>query len=235
MFNIGKYNNHGVTKEEYQTLLESINVNDLFGSLFQRSTIEDETDLPSATVVFDLSNSSRSVRDKSAKHFSSTIRDMFESLTNIIYRNEGIVEKFPGDGISMHFPVFESDMEKEINIEKAILNACEAIMQMDTLLTCHYGMSRDEYRFVLTYGEDTILTTLGSKFHKEFITMGYAVNLAHKLEKEVKEEDCFLGVDEFCFEIAKKAGFNGFSIYNLPKGLERNKSGFEEHWYGVKY
>lgn len=232
MFNIA---NHKVTKENYHTVLESIVITDLLKNLFPEDLIEDEMSLPSATVVFDLSNSTKSVRDKSAKYFSSTIRDTFESLTNIIYENEGIVEKFPGDGISMHFPVFESDMEKEANIVSAISNACEAIMQMDTLLTCRHGMSRNEYRFVLTYGEDTILTTLGSKFHKEYITMGHAVNVAHKLEKEVKAEECFLGVDDFCFEIAKEAGFNDFSTYDLPEELAQNKSIVKAQWHGVKY
>jgi class 3 adenylate cyclase len=141
-------------------------------------------DLPVATVVFDLSGSSLSIRNYGAKKFAAETQYHFKVLTNIIYRNHGLVEKFPGDGISMHFRTME------FGKKGAIKNAIEVIIGMDEHL--NKKMNRDKYRFTLTYGEDTIITSFGSMKHQELISIGYAVNVAYKLEKIVKEYNCYI-------------------------------------------
>ena len=182
-------------------------------------------DLPAATVVFDLSGSSLSIRNEGARKFAAESQDLFRALTDTIYNNHGIVEKFPGDGISMHFPAME------FGKEGAIQNACRAIMKMDLIL--NKTMGRDKYRFTLTYGEDTIITTFGSKKHLELISIGHAVNVAHKLEKIVKEQKCFLGIDSECRKTASKFFYNS-SPFLMPEELTRASLDYDL-WFGVEY
>lgn len=220
------------------TILESLNVADLKKHFsitdLPSHDIGTYADFPAATVVFDLAGSSLSIRDRGAKEFAADSQYTFRVLTEIIYRNHGIVEKFPGDGISMHFPS-NFDNEETPCKERAIKNACEAIMQMDYFLTSKMNLCRDEYRFSLTYGNDTIVTMFGSQQHHELISIGHSVNVAHKLEKKVKDENCFIGMDDQCKVVAEDIGFNDFSAFLMPSDLKRDVYGSYEFWFGVKY
>lgn len=213
-----------------EVIFKSLNASDILHEHFSitdlpRGEIGTMADLPAATVVFDLSESSLSIRNEGAKKFAADSQYLFKILTDIIYRNHGIVEKFPGDGISMHFPAVG------FGKEGAIHNACEAIMQMDTFL--YKTMGRDKYRFTLTYGEDTIITMFGSSKHLELISIGHAVNVAHKLEKLVKDKKCFVGIDSECRGIANKH-FYHLSPFLLPDNLTRTGVDYDL-WFGVEY
>ena len=183
-------------------------------------------DLPAATVVFDLSGSSLSIRNDGAKKFAAKSQYLFKVLTDIIYKHHGIVEKFPGDGISMHFPA------NEFGKKSAIRNACEAIEEMEENLA-RLNMNRSDYRFTLTYGEDTIITAFGSQRHLELISIGHAVNVAHKLEKLVKEKECYIGIDFECHEIAQEY-FRLPLCLPLPAELSRTDL-YNDLWFGVWY
>ncbi|EMX0192416.1 hypothetical protein AAFX88_003421 [Bacillus cereus] len=304
-------------------------------------TIGTYENFPAATVVFDLSGSSLDIRNRGAKNFAADSQYLFSGLTDIIYHNHGIIEKFPGDGISMHFPsilfdelfkyisegsfdninfdginfdeidldedgfykldvdgefhdnafpvekfpikecldyeyLVEKYLDEDYLVEKylgeegpgeeapgeeapneeapdeeapdeeglgigcfskvfAIYNACKAIQQMDYFLRKNMKLCRDKYRFTLTYGKDTIVTTFGSTRHQELITIGHAVNVAHKLEKFVKQEECFLGIDPYCKAYVEYMNiFPHLSSYLLPRELSRGNKP-NECWYGVNY
>ncbi|MEH7707952.1 hypothetical protein CN572_27555 [Bacillus wiedmannii] len=219
-------------------IFKSLNASDIFHEHFSitdlpTGNIGTMADFPAVTVVFDLSGSSLNIRNNGAKSFAAESQYLFKVVTNIIYRNYGIVEKFPGDGISMHFPAGSS--EKEPNKDKAIYNACEAVMQIDHFLHTKLHLNRTDYRFSLTYGEDTIITTFGSSKHQELISIGHAVNVAHKLEKLIKEKKCFIGMDAQCQLVAKNVGFSSLSPFLMPEELCKNMHNPYEFWFGVKY
>lgn len=226
-----KLPNKNLTEE---LILKSLNSSDVINEHFSITDIPKQrigtmADLPSATVVFDLAGSSLSIRNEGAKKFAANSQYLFKVLTDIIYRNNGIIEKFPGDGISMHFPI------NEFGKLAAIENALEAIMQMDLFLHTKCNMTRDKYRFTLAYGEDTIITMFGSSKHVELISIGHAVNVAHKLEKELKGARCFIGMDDQCKIVAEKLGFSSLSPYLMPSDLKKNNDSPYEFWFGVKY
>ena len=85
--------------------------------------------LPAATMVFDLAGSSLSIRDNGALNYVLETQNLFSELTDIIYEYEGIIEKFPGDGISAHFPVINGRGHSE-----AIKRAIKAIEKMNGIL-----------------------------------------------------------------------------------------------------
>lgn len=214
-------------------LTESVNVKDLekYGSfnLHIKGWSGIGVELPAATVVFDLAGSSLSIRDRGAIDYVKKNQEIFSKLTDIVYENQGIIEKFPGDGISMHFPLFDSEYEKH-PIERAFL----AVDAMDTYLNADGRLQRNQYRFTLCYGNDTIITKFGNEKHEEFISIGHAVNVAHKLEKCVKDEMCVLGMDSISYEkcLIKK----DFQIIKTPLSSDLCRNPTEpEFWYGIKY
>lgn len=60
-------------------------------------------DIPGVTMVFDLAGSSASIRQNGPKDFVDRYAKLFDHLTTTLYQHDGIIEKFPGDGISAHF------------------------------------------------------------------------------------------------------------------------------------
>jgi hypothetical protein len=185
-------------------------------------------ELPAATAVFDLSDSSLSIRNNGSRQYAADSQDLFRQLTDIIYQHEGIVEKFPGDGISMHFP------NRKNNSVESIKRAFRAIIAMDNYLRDEKKLNRKKFRFTLTYGDDTVITKFGNSKHEELISIGHAVNVAHKIEKLVKEEQCFIGMDEISKRAIMKTWNLNLHQTHMPNDLRRNPN-MKEYWYGVKY
>ena len=168
-------------------LLEHFSTHDVGGD-FKGTALA----FPATTVVFDLAGSSKSIRRRGARSFAAESQQIFESLSDIIYKNNGVIEKFPGDGISMHFPA-ANDRKHQ-----SIASAFNAIKEMDSNLRHNFVMKPQEYRFSMAYGSDTIITKFGNKSHTEIISIGNAVNVAHKLESHLKESIFNLAMDEIC-------------------------------------
>lgn len=233
--------------KDYSTavaLMKSINIQDLkrdttYSHIFEHFSITDipgnwngtAVELPAATVVFDLAGSSVSIRDRGARDYVEKTQRIFSQLTSIIYENQGIIEKFPGDGISMHFPLFEDEYKNQ-PIERAM----QAVISMHNfLIKSEQGLSQSDFRFTMTYGTGTIVTKFGNYKHEELISVGHAVNVAHKMEKLVKENGCFVGLDEECYSFCEKK-FKDFKVerYILDPSMCRNPY-VEDYWFGVKY
>ncbi|MEO2212768.1 hypothetical protein ABGV40_18145 [Paenibacillus amylolyticus] len=180
-------------------------------------------DIPGVTFVFDLEGSSANIRDRGERDFIDTYAEMFNQLTSIIYQNKGIVEKFPGDGISAHFLKLET--EHNLNLSK--LRAATTAHNIQELMDRHRYRG---YRISMWTGETTIATTIGNDHHHELISIGHGVNMAHKLEKIIKEEGFTLGMD---YELAmhyQRIGNRALNERLLPQNL---KTISEKHWYGV--
>lgn len=225
-------------------LTEGVNIKDLkydtrHGLIFNHISVADipvnwkgtAIELPAATIVFDLAGSSVSIRDRGALDYVEKTQRIFSKLTDIIYENEGIIEKFPGDGISAHFPLFDEE-NASAPIKRA---ACAIGMIILYLIDTDQGLSIKDFRFTMTYGESTIITKFGNEKHEELISIGHAVNVAHKLEKLLKDNNCFIGLDEECYKHCKSFNkYFKFDKYKLDSSLCK-KTYISECWYGVKY
>lgn len=204
------------------TIMHHISYNDVKGLCSSKNIAYE---FPATTVVFDLAGSSLSIRNNGAIEFAEKTQKIFNDLTTIIYAHNGIVEKFPGDGISMHFPKFDEE-----DIQSSIQRAFEAVDKMDTYLITEANLCRGQFRFALTYGEDTVVTQFGNSKHKELITIGHAVNIAHKLEKLIKDNHCSIGFDETCYKYISPH-CSCIPDFDLDSNLWRD-SNCSEKWYG---
>ncbi|WP_214877072.1 hypothetical protein [Exiguobacterium sp. CH10] len=206
-------------------LLEHFSTHDVGGN-FQGTALA----FPATTVVFDLAGSSKSIRSRGARTFAAESQQIFKSLSDIIYENNGVIEKFPGDGISMHFPA-ANDRKHQ-----SIASAFNAIKKMDSNLRHDFVMRPQEYRFSMAYGDDTIITKFGNEFHTEIISIGNAVNVAHKLEGYLKGSIFNLAMDETCRTIIRISGENiRLKRFPLPPDLRANRWASEYYYGGTTY
>lgn len=205
-------------------ILEHLSIRDL-----PKKRIGSYVLLPATTMVFDLAGSSVSIRDHGALKFVARYQNMFRNLTDIIYDKEGIIEKFPGDGISMHF--VQKDLEEE-SAELCRRKAAEAAIEIIKYMLVEEDVT-SRFRLSLAYGKDTIATKIGSDHHLEWISIGHAVNVAHKLEKVIKTAGCLMGMDEACFKALQACHpyGSGGRPYPMPKDLRRIQT-TPENWYG---
>lgn len=216
-----------------ETIIKSLNAAEVLHEQFSITDLPNgmiglAAALPAATAVFDLAGSSLSIRNNGALNYAAESQDLFRGLSDIIYMHDGIIEKFPGDGISMHFPAVNSTKEN------AIIKAYKAIKEMDWFLSEKKKLNKSQYRFTLTYGEDTIVTKFGNARHEELISIGHAVNVAHKLEKQVKSGGYYIGMDDQCKPIIEKDGYgDNYHREWMPDDLSRGDK-LIEFWYGVK-
>ena len=128
----------------------------------------------------------------------------------------------------MHFPAVN------VTKETAIIRAYKAIKEMESFLRDEKKMNRSQYRFTLTYGDDTIVTKFGNSRHEELISIGHAVNVAHKLEKLVKSGGYYIGLDNQCKPIIQKEwNRENYQAEYMPSDLCRGDS-LIEFWYGVR-
>lgn len=179
--------------------------------------------IPGVTFVFDLEGSSANIRDRGEQDFIETYAQMFKDMTNIIYSNGGIVEKFPGDGISAHFLQKPADP----NISVSRLRAARAANDIQNYMReLHYS----GYRISMWTGATTVATTIGNADHHELISIGHGVNMAHKLEKEIKLRGFTIGMDK---EISVQYRHIAQTIV-IPNSLPSNLCSYEEKlWYGA--
>ncbi|MDF9845019.1 MULTISPECIES: hypothetical protein [unclassified Paenibacillus] len=180
-------------------------------------------EIPGVTFVFDLEGSSANIRDRGEQNFINTYAEMFSNLTAIIYRNNGIVEKFPGDGISAHF----LKLENEPNLTFSKSRAANAAYEIQTYMT---RSGYTGYRMSMWTGESTVATTIGNDNHHELISIGHGVNMAHKLEKVIKDNGFTLGMDHGISRYFKEKTNKAVNERLLPQNLITVS---EKHWYGV--
>lgn len=182
-------------------------------------------DIPGVVMVFDLAGSSLSIRQSGPKQFVDRYASVFDTLTTVIYEHKGIIEKFPGDGISAHF----LKLEGEDSLNNVLTRAVKASKEIQS--TMNNKGHKGQFRISMWSGEDTIATIIGNRYHRELISVGHPVNVAHKIEKLIKDNGCVIGMDE-SLKYRYESLFGPVSgSGDLPVDI---RSKYGEKWYGVK-
>lgn len=139
------------------------------------------------TVIFtDIAGFTRWSSHQDPATIHAFLNEYFESMTAIIFRHEGTIDKFIGDGLMFFFgdPVEQSDQA-----DRAIRVAFEMQEALDTLRAG--WKDRFEMDISLRIGINTGLCTVGnpgSSQRMDYTAVGANVNLAQRLESR-----CSLG------------------------------------------
>jgi len=113
------------------------------------------------------------------------LNQYLEAMTDIIFRNEGIVDKFIGDGIMAHWGAFTPDRPN------ALLAARASLEMMERLRELNHAWEADGHPTLdIGIGLNTaevIFGNVGTGKKVDFTVIGDGVNLAARLESANKE------------------------------------------------
>ena len=113
------------------------------------------------------------------------LNEYLEAMTEIIFRHDGIVDKFIGDGIMAHWGAFTPDRPN------AMLAARSALEMMETLVVLNQQwVARGRPPLDIGVGlntDEVIFGNVGTGKKLDFTVIGDGVNLAARLESANKE------------------------------------------------
>lgn len=172
-----------------------------------------------ATVVFtDLSGFTEFSRNLEPQQVSDVLTKYFTSMSEIITKHGGWVNKFMGDGILALF-----GLEGKMN---AAFNALQAAIEMQGKMS--------EYTWKMRVGVASgkfIIGEFGTRDLRRFDCLGHVVNLASRLQSEAKEDEILVCArtyellkTQFQFSEAKKISPKGIGEVEVYTVKMRNVS-----------
>lgn len=154
--------------------------------------LEGKPSLPSerreATVIFlDIKDFTRLAELLDPEEATDILNHIFQPIINIIYKYEGSINKFLGDGLMI---VFGTPYSHENDPERAV-RACLEIME-SIERNGEIEIDNRKIKLKARIGINTglcISGEIGSSARKEFTVIGDTVNLASRLQANVKSGD----------------------------------------------
>lgn len=132
------------------------------------------------------------------------LNEYFEAMTDIVFKHDGILDKFIGDGLMAHWGAFTPDRP---NAELAARASLEMIAKLEELN--RKWESEGRIRFDIGVGlntADVIFGNVGAGKKLDFTVIGDGVNLAARLEGANKEYHTHIIISEFTLaELGERA------------------------------
>jgi adenylate cyclase len=155
------------------------------------------------TILFsDVRNFTTITEGSDPMELIATLNEYLEQMTDVIFKYDGITDKFIGDGILAYWGAFTPDKNH------AVL-ACQAALEMLERLAAMNEKWKAEGRQQLAIGigintGEVVFGNVGAGKKTEFTVIGDAVNLAARLESQTKEFGVKILISEFT--VAKAGG-----------------------------
>ena len=120
----------------------------------------------------------------SSQHPAATVLDLlnrcFVSMSEVIFRNHGTIDKFMGDSILV---LFESPRESNDGVMNAITCAVDMQCAMESINATNKGEGVPEMYFGIGINTGRVMSALlGSDLYSEYTVIGDEVNLASRIE-----------------------------------------------------
>lgn len=140
------------------------------------------------TILFaDLVGSTQLAERLGARRFSEILSRYYQDMTDIIFSNSGMLNKYLGDGLMAVFGVSQSGVNPE---ERAVAAALEMFRRMESL-----NLAENEH-VQLGIGINSGMTMagyVGTEERVEYTVLGDTVNVAERLEGLSKPGRIFIG------------------------------------------
>ncbi len=140
-----------------------------------------------AVLFSDIRDFTEFSENKSPEEVVSFLREYHERMVAAIFRNDGTVDKFIGDGI---MATFGTPRPGPHDTRNAVRAACDMIASLATLNQERQakGLTCVKMGIGIHYGP-VIVGNIGSEERLEFTVIGDTVNVASRLESATKEVD----------------------------------------------
>jgi len=143
----------------------------------------------------------------------SSLNRYFSGQVDIIYKRNGIVDKYIGDAIMAFWGAPEKHEDDAL---QSVLSALEMIEEVKKFNENQKKLGKCEFKIGigLNYGEVTV-GNIGSERKMDYTVIGDAVNLASRMEGLTKTYQCGILISETLFEELRKVSPNSGLSYRL--------------------
>jgi adenylate cyclase len=131
------------------------------------------------------------------------LNEYFERMVEVVFRNQGTLDKFIGDGLMVIFGAPQEDPYQEEHAIKAALE-----MQQELRVLCQKWETEGRMPIRVGIGINSgtaIVGNIGSSQRMEYTAIGDTVNLAARLESATKELEAAIVISEFTYNAVKGA------------------------------
>lgn len=131
----------------------------------------------------------------------SLLNDFFEKMIEVVFKNQGMIDKFVGDGLVVIFGAPVDDLYQE---EHAVRTALE--MQDQLALLHQKWESEGREKLSIGIGINTgiaIVGNIGSSQKMEYTAIGDTVNLAARIESATRDIDASILISEYTYVAVK--------------------------------
>ena len=147
-----------------------------------------------ATILFaDIVGFTRLSETMPPREINIILNRYFSSMTDIVFRHGGTLDKYIGDGL---MAVFGAPMEKEDDAERAVRTALEIRRQLTAMMKTTSADRRFDIRVGLNTGR-VVAGNIGSPKRMEYTVIGDPVNVASRLESIAKPNQIIIGEETF--------------------------------------
>lgn len=168
-----------------------------------------------ATMMVDLRGFSKLSYTISPEMVLAYLGEYQKIVAGVVFKNNGSIDKYLGDGILAHFGAVEDDD----SYAHAALRAAEDLSRQleDWQQSLSHQSVAIDFGIAITVGE-VIFGVIGHEERMEITTIGESVNLSAKLEKHTKELKCRVLTTKKTYEMARTQGFiSTFDVLEFSK------------------
>ena len=185
------------------------------GSQETIDNVMEPTELTATIVFTDIIAFTQLTEQIPPRETNMILNQYFSMVTDIIFRHDGTLDKYIGDGL---MAVFGAPMERQDDAERAILAAKEMREKLAAMMAKKEAHTR---RFDIRIGVNTgrvVAGNIGSPRRMDYTVIGDPVNIASRLESIAKANQILIGEETY------KAIKNRFEIRKIGPQKVKGKS-----------
>jgi adenylate cyclase len=164
------------------------------GSQETIDNVMEPTELTATIVFTDIIAFTRLAEQIPPRETNMILNQYFSMVTDIIFRHDGTLDKYIGDGL---MAVFGAPMERQDDAERAILAAKEMREKLAAMMAKKEGHTR---KFDIRIGINTgrvVAGNIGSPRRMDYTVIGDPVNIASRLESIAKPNQILIGEETY--------------------------------------
>jgi adenylate cyclase len=164
------------------------------GSQETIDNVMEPTELTATIVFADIIGFTRLAEQITPRETNMILNQYFSMITDIIFRHDGTLDKYMGDGL---MAVFGAPMERQDDAERAILAAKEMREKLAAMMAKKDGHTR---KFDIRIGINTgrvVAGNIGSPKRMDYTVIGDPVNIASRLESIAKPNQILIGQETY--------------------------------------
>jgi len=159
----------------------------------EQENIMEPKDLTATILFTDIIGFTQLSEEMSPREINLMLTQFFSRMTDIIFRNDGMIDKYIGDCL---MAVFGAPMEKKKDSERAIRAAQEMRKELKKMMESE-GL---EKKFSVRVGINTgkvVAGNIGSPSRMDYTVIGDPVNIASRLESIAKPNQILIGEETY--------------------------------------